>query len=58
MAKEKELIMDISIKPTKNGVHLYFSENGRTVSDFPLSWEQVDWLKYQLMGAQVRYKKA
>ncbi len=49
--------MDISIKSTKKGVHLYFSENGRTVSDFLLSWEQVDWLKYQLMGAQVRYKK-
>lgn len=58
MAKEKELIMDISIKSTKKGVHLYFSENGRTISDFLLSWEQVDWLKYQLMGAQVRYKKA
>jgi hypothetical protein len=50
--------MDVSIKPTKKGVHLYFSENGRTVSDFLLSWGQVDWLKYQLMGAQVRYKKA
>jgi len=50
--------MDISIEPTKKGVHLYFSENGRTVSDFMLSWEQVDWLKYQLMGVQVRYKKA
>ena len=50
--------MDVSIKPTKQGVHLYFSENGRHLSDFLLTWEQVDWLKYQLMGAQVRYKKA
>lgn len=58
MAKEKELTMDISIKSTTKGVHLYFSEGNRTVSDFLLTWEQVDWLKYQLMGAQVRYKKA
>lgn len=50
--------MDVSINPTKKGVHLYFSENGRTVSDYLLSWEQADWLKHQLMGAQVRYKKA
>jgi hypothetical protein len=50
--------MDISIKPTKKGVHLYFSENGRTVSDFLLSWEQADWLKCQLQGAQIRHKKA
>lgn len=50
--------MDVSIESTKKGVHLYFSEDGRTISDFMLSWEQVDWLKYQLMGAQVRYKKA
>lgn len=50
--------MDISIKSTKKGVHLYFSKDGRTVSDFLLTWAQVDWLKHQLMGAQVRYKKA
>jgi len=50
--------MDISIKSGKQGVHLYFSEDGRTVSDFLMSWEQVDWLKYQLQGAQIRHKKA